>query len=280
MDLQALVLDHLDQARRQGIGGELECSIRFAAAGEVQFDMRGCEARRRLLALGPERHEAGPPGAVRIVLPEGRPQELAHRLDQPAMRPVGAVQPQLQAARSRHGLPLVLEHGHVGAAEPVDGLLGVADHEEAPWDGAQSAQQGTLPFVGVLELVCQDRPRLTLPAGAGRGTILEQQQGPRLEIVVIESLALEFQIAVEPVGLREHGPPGRHGLGQRALGGQVQRLFGQLPQDLAAAVFQFGERCLGIDWDPHGLGTQVGADGAHQRPQEGSYRLPIAVGRG
>ncbi len=60
-------------------------------------------------------------------------------------------------------LPLGPEDGHVSPPEAIDGLLGIAHHEQPAQTAVQEVDHISLAPVGVLELVDEDGLDLSLP---------------------------------------------------------------------------------------------------------------------
>ncbi len=110
--------------------------------------------------------------------------------------------------------PRFEEDGDVGATEPVDRLLRVADDEQAARDGVQRAPVGTLvggwcgdphrqldlDGVGVLELVEQDAPVAVVQHGADGGAVRAAQQVARQHEEIVE---LEPAVAAPFLGGRQ-----------------------------------------------------------------------------
>ena len=82
------------------------------------------------------------------------------------------------------------EHVHVGAAEPVDALLRVA-HRAHVGEARlrQSADDGDLQLVGILELIDHDDPEALAVARRELGVLGEGVQAPTQQISLIEPAA-------------------------------------------------------------------------------------------
>ena len=99
-------------------------------------------------------------------------------------------------------LPDFAQGGDVGAPEPVDGLLGVADHEEFAGDDRYARPIGGLPVgglvvrvageeegdlrldrIGVLELVDEDVGEAALEVAAAADVVSQEVTGPDEEVV-------------------------------------------------------------------------------------------------
>ena len=108
---------------------------------------------------------------------------------------------QRDAVRSK-ALPDFVQRGDVGAPEPVDGLLGVADHEEFSGDDRCARPIGGLPVggvvvrvageeegnlrldgIGVLELVDEDVGEAALEVAAAVGGVPEEVARPDEQVV-------------------------------------------------------------------------------------------------
>ena len=82
------------------------------------------------------------------------------------------------------------KHVDLGAAEAVDGLLGVAHDEEPAPLAVEQLDQVALALVGVLEFVHQQGGRLLAPAGQDVGIAGEQRQRLLLQVVEIQRTGL------------------------------------------------------------------------------------------
>ena len=177
----------------------------------MQLDVGGSEAGPGVCAVGAQRCEWLNPRSRRVVrLAQHRPEEVVQARDQFPMGAVGGSQGHDRAPSPGDGLPLGAKHGHVGAAEAVDGLLGVADDEQLAAVAIQAAHQPALPVVGVLKLVHQQRGRLSLPACPYRRIRLQQRQRAGFQVVEVQSVALALACGVAVVGELKAGPQAGH----------------------------------------------------------------------
>ena len=102
---------------------------------------------------------------------------------------------------ARAGEPLVevQQVAHVSPAPGVDGLVGVAHHEQVLVVAGQHLHELVLQAVDVLELVHHDVLEPLLPFEQDVGVLLEQVQHEHDEVVVVqpEALLLLVEVAVE-----------------------------------------------------------------------------------
>ena len=104
------------------------------------------------------------------------------------------------------GLGGAPEEGNLRAAEPVDGLLGVADHDErAGHAGGEQLGDLHLQRVRVLELVDEDEPEAAAEAGAHGFAAPQRVPGLQEQVEVVEPA----QLALHPlVDRRQPEQPG------------------------------------------------------------------------
>ena len=97
----------------------------------------------------------------------------------------------------------------VGAAERVDGLVGVADREHVPVLRRQELQQAVLGVVRVLVLVDEDVTERRLPALERLRKALENLHGQHEHVVEVDRVRGEQPPLVELVHLRHRLVPER-----------------------------------------------------------------------
>ena len=91
-------------------------------------------------------------------------------------RPMVVVESEHDGAREEVGEPV--EERGVGPVPAVDGLSGVADHEEIGPSSEPGREQAPLGRIHVLELVDEQVPDAP-PGGGGRGPVLFEHRRPR-----------------------------------------------------------------------------------------------------
>ena len=131
------------------------------------------------------------------------------------------------AGRRRESGPELEQAADLGAAEAVDGLVGVADHDEVTAVPGDRGQQPLLGGVGVLVLVDHDE----VEAGAqrrppGRGLGVDDGAVHQLGVVEGAELVEHGQVVVEEA--RRRGPVGP-APGLRRHPGEVRRLEAEAP---------------------------------------------------
>ncbi len=172
--------------------------------------------------------------------------------------------------------------GHVGAAEPVDGLLGIADDEEssrvrlglAPVGlagivGGKKQEDLRLQRIGVLKLVDEDALEAALKPLADPAVVAHQVARDEQEVEKVERAVLRLHLFVAQqraaqlllqergeVGVRHHPElvEPRAQLGERArhaLAGHVLAIRG------AAALLDVGKRAVSRQVDESGLPAVV-----------------------
>jgi len=136
-------------------------------------------------------------GACLVGLtPQNRPEQGAVRSDQAVMCPVRLGQLEGQT-RLANALPLPAKHGHIGAAESIDRLLGITDDEQAAAAAVKELHQIALAGVGILKLIDQYGLYLGAPFRQDRRMITEQRKRSRLQVVIIESCGLGFGVVID-----------------------------------------------------------------------------------
>ena len=240
----------------------------------------------------------------------GQPDQLrpaaiggAERLDAPAADGARRVVDQVGIdGRRGQGLDGRVHQRRVGAAEAVDGLLGIADPDRLSRERGQLEEDGELDGAGVLKLVHQDEIDLAGQLGAD---LLAPEQLQRERLLVDEvdhaALALVLLISGEPVGGDAEEEPdhpvhvraqsrvldmaaGRSanagGVNHRLLRRHVSGEFCPVspPESAAPQVAQAGPQQLDVARGPDG---RVGAalDGARRRHQSSRERAVGIAGR-
>ena len=160
-----------------------------------------------------------------------------------------------------HRLAVLLEHAHVGAAEAVDGLLGVAHRGEVAGALAGEAlDHADLLGVGVLELVDHHQAELVRVLGGDLGVLAEGAGQPLQQVVVVEHRAFVLGRRVELL---------------HVAGKAHERLFQALGACHGAARLREREGRLGLVGELlHGLGAPLVAVG----PLEGIEHLGRSLG--
>ena len=169
------------------------------------------------------------------------------------------------AAVERAGLHLVVDRD-VGAAEAVDRLLGIADHEQLAVHRAQPAplpdvfgvarqvkRELDLDRVGVLELVDQDRPEALAEVVADLGAVADEVARPDDQVVVVgDALGapLLLVVAHELLDQRQHGEQRLRAHLAGHPSGELLPLGGQLLLP-ALALLRRGEIGLAADVAVH-----------------------------
>ena len=184
----------------------------LVGARELHHHARGAALRKVALAvrLGLEVHERRDDA--------GGAADARHEAQDGVVAPEVVVEP--HRAGLAHLGAAVLEHAHVGAAEAIDGLLGVTHRGEVAGPGAgEPLDHADLLPVGVLELVDHDEAELRRVL-VGELGVLAEGPGEQLEqIVVVEHAPGALLLGVEGVDppreaherlLQRLGPRERH----------------------------------------------------------------------
>ena len=162
---------------------------------------------------GSRSRKQSPNSALTKWMMPGTLRKFSVRLSRPVRRELG---------------PPLAEDRRLGAAEPVDRLLHVADHEQPAREERLAAQQPedlALDAVGILELVDQDefdrpgRRRTSSVGGHDLRVVAEQVAGQDQEVVEIEPAASPLEpLVLAPDRQREPGEP------QALVGRREQRI--------------------------------------------------------
>ena len=187
-----------DRVRERSVDRLGRCLERAKAAAPVRLGHRQRHDRRLLvmsLARGRQRHVCR---LARVQVAghlrrKGRVHELLNR------RHAAIARGQLQhASAARRELPAdVPIRADVGAAEPIDRLLRIADDEELAADVVGEEQQNLrLNRIGVLEFVDEDMRELLLEVRAHVGVAPDQVAGAGQQVGEIEHAGRPLEILI------------------------------------------------------------------------------------
>ena len=100
------------------------------------------------------------------------------------------------SARAREVLIEIEQQLHIRAAPRIDGLIGIADHEQVPVIALQHLHELVLQRIDILKLVDHDVFQALLPFEADIRELLEHVEREHDQVVVIEPEALPFLVKI------------------------------------------------------------------------------------
>ena len=189
---------HLGRRRGGLLGGG---ATRGAVSGRhLDVDARQIAGEKPVLPGGVvvEVHEAAHGAARRLAVAGAAGAHALHEGEHVAVAAVVGVKP--DAVGLPHRPALAAKDADVGAAEAVDGLLGVTDGAEVarPLAG-QKADELELDLVGVLELVDHHQAEAPLEGRRHAGVVPHGGKGHSDQVVVVEAALLGLELAIARV---------------------------------------------------------------------------------